>query len=92
MFTPEMMTEVLIKSSQYEQNGFQQLAVVVFYLFFVVRFGDARFRDDFAGVNVPRRQVRQFVHARESSLFKHKKKFKSINSKFNHIQFNFFKF
>ena len=48
----------------------------------MMRLGDARFRDDFAGVNVPRRQVRQFVHARESSLFKHKKKFKSIHSKF----------
>jgi hypothetical protein len=31
-------------------------------------FGDARFGDDFAGVDVPRRQIRQFVHACEASL------------------------
>ena len=74
MFTPEMMTEVLIKSSQYEQNGFQQLAVVVFYLFFVVRFGDARFRYDFTRVDMSSRQIRQFMDPCKSTLKREAKK------------------
>ena len=75
------MTEVLIKSSQYEQNGFLLLARLLFYLFFVVRFGDARFWDDFTSVDMSSRQICQFMDPCKSTLKKEAKKNKRWVSK-----------
>ena len=52
-----------------------------FYLFFVVRFGDARLWNDLACVDVARGQVRQLVHSGESSLQTHKNKRKCFRKK-----------
>jgi hypothetical protein len=45
----------------------------LFYLFFVVRFGDARFWDDFTRVDMSSRQIRQFMDPCESTLGKQNK-------------------
>jgi thiosulfate reductase cytochrome b subunit len=79
MFTPEMRwRKSLLKSSQYEQNGFLLLSWLLFYLFFVVRFGDARFWDDFTSVDMSSRQIRQFMDPCKSTLKKEKQKKMSI--------------
>ncbi len=46
------------------------------YLFFVVRFGDARFRDDFTRVDMSSRQIRQFVDSCKSALSRWQTKIK----------------
>lgn len=60
--------EAVVESNHVEVN---QVAMQFNFpgdLFFVVRFGDARFRDDFTSVDMSSRQIRQFMDPCESTL------------------------